>query len=179
LEENPDHVVLATGSVSIVPEMTGLTNALIGEDVLAEKKEIGHDVLIVGGGMVGLETAAFLAQRGHHITLVEMLDEIGRGMEAISRKLIIGHLEESNVNIRKGIKSIHFERGSVYVGDNGGISFLGNFETIVMAVGAKPVNDLEKPLQNKGITLHVIGDARKPGNIIDAVQEGYSIGLNI
>ena len=79
-EDTPDAVILATGSETLVlPFIKGIHNPDIvyGVDCLEGTRPVGHKVLVVGGGMVGAETADFLAEQGHEVSVIEMRDAIG------------------------------------------------------------------------------------------------------
>ncbi|MFC1561570.1 FAD-dependent oxidoreductase [candidate division KSB1 bacterium] len=176
LNEHPGIVVLATGSSPVTLEIPDLKNVLFGEDVLEEKAPVGERVLIIGGGMVGLETADFLTHRGHKVTVVELLDEIGRGMEAVTRKLILRNLEKYNVKIVTHTKLSRYDNGDTYISNGSEETLFGTFDTVVMAVGTRSVNELKEPLLQKGIKVHVIGDAEKPRQLFDAIREGFIVG---
>jgi NADPH-dependent 2,4-dienoyl-CoA reductase/sulfur reductase-like enzyme len=78
VSDHPDAVVIATGSEPVIPDMSGVNGSRVatGWDILEGRKQAGHKVLIVGGGMVGCEVADFLGEHLHQVTLVEMLPEI-------------------------------------------------------------------------------------------------------
>ena len=79
-EDTPDAVILATGAETLVlPFIKGIENPDIvyGVDCLEGTRPVGHKVLVVGGGMVGAETADFLAEQGHEVAVIEMRDAIG------------------------------------------------------------------------------------------------------
>lgn len=80
-KDAPDAVIVATGSETLVlPFIKGITAPEIvhGGDCLSGKRPVGHKVLVVGGGMVGAETAEFLAEKGHDVSIIEMRDAITR-----------------------------------------------------------------------------------------------------
>jgi 2,4-dienoyl-CoA reductase-like NADH-dependent reductase (Old Yellow Enzyme family)/thioredoxin reductase len=179
LAQEPDSVIIATGAVPIMPAIAGIEDALTGEDVLTDKKDVGKRVLIIGGGMVGLECAEFLAKNGNEITVVELLEDVARDMEPITRKLTLKQLNLLNVRILTDTKIVRLEGGTAYAEIDKKEKPLGTFDSVVMAVGTKSVNDLIVPLQERNIKVEVIGDARKPGQIYDAVKDGFDIALKI
>jgi len=179
LSEHPDHVILATGSEPITPRIEGIDEVLVCEDVLLERKDIGHRVLIIGGGMDVLETAEFLAERGHSVTIVETLDEVASEMEPIGRKLTLKNLASLNVKIFKKTQLKRFVGHKAFINNGKGEELLGEFDTMVAAVGATPVDSLEHELRDEGVDVHLIGDARKPAGIIEAVVDGFGIGQKI
>ena len=179
MTEDPDLVIIATGAVPITPAIAGIEDALTGEDVLAQKKDVGKRVLILGGGMVGLECAEFLAKKRHEVTVVELLEDVARDMEPITRKLTLKQLNSSNVRILTDTRIVRFDGGTAFAEINRKEQPLGTFDSVVMAVGTKSLNDLIEPLQKQNIDVEVIGDAKKPGQIYDAVKDGFDIATKI
>ena len=177
----PDVVIVATGAKPIIPTIEGLENPLTGEDVLLGKKEIGHNVLVIGGGMVGLECAEFLVEKGHEITIVEMLEDVARDMDPISKKLTLAKLNSSGVKILTDTKVSRFEGKMTFIVKTGKVEeeLLGEFDSVVVSVGTSPVNDMAEALENKGFEVKVIGDAQKPRQVYDAIREGFDCAIGI
>jgi NADPH-dependent 2,4-dienoyl-CoA reductase/sulfur reductase-like enzyme len=173
--EHPDLVILATGATPVIPSIPGVDDPLTGVDVLDESRKVGKRVLIIGGGMIGLETAEFLTKRDHKVTVVELLAEVGRDMLPINSKLILKSLNRSGVEILTETEVTRFENGQAFVKSNGDERALGEFDSVVVAVGMRPVNDLESRIREEGLEVKVIGDAKEPRKIYDAVREGYDV----
>ena len=78
-EEKPDSVIVASGSRTLILPIEGIDNPAIihGSDLLDGKRAAGKKVLVVGGGMVGCETAAFLGEQNHDVTVIEFRDTVG------------------------------------------------------------------------------------------------------
>jgi pyruvate/2-oxoglutarate dehydrogenase complex dihydrolipoamide dehydrogenase (E3) component len=98
--EQPDAVVLATGSLPFVPDIKGIKNprVLLATDLLEGKKCItGNKVLIVGGGFVGSETADFLGDYGYDITIVDMVSDIATDEQGSVRQFLLERLKSHNV----------------------------------------------------------------------------------
>jgi len=179
LAEKPEVVVIASGATPIIPALSGSNNILTGEDVLTKRKDVGERVLIIGGGMVGLECAEFLANKNHKITIIELLEEIARDMEPITKKLTMKKLASSNVKILTNTKIAHFEGKKAFIQVFEKKEILGEFDSVIVAVGTKPVSDLVNPLEERGIEVRVIGDAKKPRQIYNAVKDGFETAVNI
>ena len=179
LQEAPDEVILATGAAPVGLEIPGLEDSITAFEVLSQKEGVGKRVLIVGGGMIGLETAEFLLEKGHAVTVVEILDELATDMEPLTRKLTLKSLDKLNVRLLTSVKLKRFDGHRAFIKENGSESLLGEFDTVVMAVGTESRQELLKPLLKEGLKVHIVGDAAKPANLFDAVKSGFEIGRSI
>jgi len=76
-DAKPDVAVVATGINSFIPDILGInkTNTLLAEEALSGKSEIGEKVIVIGGGLVGCETAHYLAEKGKRVTIIEVMDQ--------------------------------------------------------------------------------------------------------
>lgn len=99
--EKPDAVIVAIGASPIIPNMPGsdLPTVVLAQDILSGKREVGKNIVIVGGGLVGAETALHLANHGKNVTVIEKKDEIVSGSEPSEKYFLLKNLEKSKVNI--------------------------------------------------------------------------------
>ncbi len=98
----PDAVILATGGIPLSVAFPGIedTRWVLATDILEGDLEVEtSSVLMVGGGLVGLEAAEFLAARGRKVTLVEMQEEVGAGLDMLPRAMLLKRLQEGQVEI--------------------------------------------------------------------------------
>jgi 2,4-dienoyl-CoA reductase (NADPH2) len=179
LDERPDQVIIATGATPIIPSIPGLRKPLTGEDVLTESTAVGKRVLIIGGGMVGLETAEFLVSKGHRITVVEMLEDVARDMLPITRKLTLKNLTEARVEILTSTEVTRFVGEEAFAISDGTEKSLGPFDSVVVASGTRSVNELAAFLHRPGLEVIVIGDAKAPRQIGDAVRDGFNAAVGL
>jgi 2,4-dienoyl-CoA reductase-like NADH-dependent reductase (Old Yellow Enzyme family)/thioredoxin reductase len=175
----PDVVVLATGAAPMTISVDGLDGALTAEDVLTEAADTGDTVLIVGGGMVGIEVAEFLAVRGKHVTVIEMLGDIARDMEAITRKLTLKRLEQLPLEVLTETVLESVDAGHAIVKGPEGERDLGAFDSVVVAVGTRSNHDLAAPLMGNGLEVHVVGDAAELGQIAGAVRSAWVVACEV
>ena len=89
-KENPDVVIVAAGAVPAIPSIPGIKqkNVVTALDVISGRSEVGEKVIVVGGGMVGLETAEFLSTMGKEVTIFEMLEEVGQDTIPVLKEAI-------------------------------------------------------------------------------------------
>jgi 2,4-dienoyl-CoA reductase-like NADH-dependent reductase (Old Yellow Enzyme family)/thioredoxin reductase len=174
LEVEPDHVIVATGSRPVIPPISGLDHPLTAEQVLTGAQDPGGRVLILGGGLVGIEMAEHLGLAGREVVVVELLDEIARDMEAITRKMTLKRLQSLPVTIHRGTRLVRMEGDEAIVRgeDEDQERSLGRFDSVLIAIGHSPYDPLSDALRAIGLSVAVIGDARSPAQIIDATQAG-------
>jgi pyruvate/2-oxoglutarate dehydrogenase complex dihydrolipoamide dehydrogenase (E3) component len=142
--------------------------------VLAGTTDVGHSVLILGGGLVGIEMADHLGRAGHEVVVVELLEEIARDMETISRKMTLDRLQMLPVTIRTKTRLVRMIGNEAIVSHarNGAEKSIGHFDSVLVAIGHEACDALSKKLLAAGLPVTVIGDAREPRQIFDATQEG-------
>ncbi len=181
LAEKPDVVIVATGGEPSIPEIPGIDNPKVvtATDILLGKKAAGKKVLIIGGGLVGSETADFLGEHGHEVTIVEALPEIAEDVQESVKHFLLLRLKRHEVRIETNAKVIEILQDGVKVEKGGREKQLTGFDTVVIAVGAKSVNDLKPQLEGKVPELYVIGDASRPRKAIDAIEEAASLAIKI
>lgn len=172
-----DEVVVAVGGVPIFFPMAEMpSHVSFAEDVLQRKIPLGAKIAVIGGGMVGCETAEWIAENGGQVTLFEQLPEIAGDMESRSRKLMLARLDSNRVEILCNAVVERLEKDKV-IYRQGGLSFeIGGVDHIVLALGYK-ANDFNPQIPSAKI--HRIGDCLRPRKAIEAVHEGFLLGVEI
>lgn len=173
-----DRIILASGSKPTMPAFTQcIPNAVSAEDVLLGNKLCGERVLIIGGGMVGCETAEFLASQGKHVTILEKLPDIAIEMEWRAKHTLQIRLKEYSVAFFLQAEFVSADTdGTIHFKDKyGKASILDAFDTVIIAIGYTPSKELLPMLESLGKPLVSIGDCLKAGKIIDAVQGGFMV----
>lgn len=172
-----DEIIIATGSVPAIAPINGLKEYSWAE--ILEEKNIPENkrTLVVGGGLIGTEVANKLLSKGNKVFLVEMMDEVARGMEMIERKLTLMALQNDNVEIfvKTAVKKISGKEVMIE-GDNFSKT-LENIDHIILATGMKPHNPIGQNGYEKPI--HIIGDADKVGKAQDAIENAFETVINI
>ena len=180
-ERVPDAIVMATGSEPVIPDIPGIEKAAAADAVLLGKKKAGQNVVIIGGGLVGLDTALYLAKQGKKVTVVEALPEAGADMADIVRMSFFrkqgGLIDKYKIAIMTKAPVIEVRDNGVVTVDELGCRKLVEGDTVICAVGRCSV--LNSKLTENIEEAYVIGDAREPRKIIDAIHEGFTIALHI
>ncbi len=181
-DRRPDAVILATGSSPNRLEVKGmnLLPVFSTQDILLGKKEIaGQKILIIGGGMAGVETADLLAQQGKKVIVVEMTNQVAAGMDVNHWFYVKRRLRERAVDILTNtlVEEVTEKAVALRVGEEK--KTLGGIGAIVLAMGARPKNELVGQLKGVVSEVPVIGDAREVRNALEAILEGVKIGAKI
>ncbi len=177
---NPDEVILATGAVPVdVPIPNEGIEVVQAVDVLLGKVMLGKNVLIVGGGLVGLETAEHLLSQNRRVTIVEMEDAVGRDVHPSIVYFSLQTLKAGGAEIVTSTKVEKFKQDGAICTNPSGTIELSGFDMVILAIGAKPYNPLEKELSGKVRSLHVIGDAAKARRGVEAIDEGALLALRL
>lgn len=204
--EKPDAIIIATGAEAVAPNIKGADrpNVLMAWDVLASKVDTGLEVIIIGGGAVGLETALFLARKGtldpetlhflmfnqaervetlhtllyrglKKITVLEMLKKIGEDIGPSTRWSIRQDLARLSIKTMTSATAREITAEGVIIDREGTEMFIPG-DTVVIAAGARPVNALYEKLKELVPEIHLIGDAKAPRKALQAVAEGLAAG---
>ncbi|MBM4329616.1 MAG: FAD-dependent oxidoreductase [Deltaproteobacteria bacterium] len=176
-KEKPDALIVATGARPLIPERFSASYLMTAWEVLAGK-EMGKEVLILGGGMVGVETAEFLSQKGCRVTVVEMLEKLAADMEETTRALFLERLPNLNISVMLSTKVEQVQDGRAFVNKEGRELWL-EAETIVLALGSRANQYLLRTLEGKVPQLISIGDCLEPRRAKEAIHEGFLATLRI
>jgi len=175
-KEKPDLVIIATGSYPSKPSIPGIegANVVTAEDILLGKVSAGQKVIIAGGGMVGCETALYLATLGKQVTIVEMLPMIAEDEEFTRRILLMKDIEDNHIEVvtNAELKEIN-EKGVQLKKDQTTMSV--EADMIVLALGMTSENTLQQELEGK-VAVKTVGDALTSRNALEAVREGFLAG---
>ncbi len=177
----PDAAVVATGAVSCIPgDISGVNKAVTAVDVLLGKARVGQQVVVVGGGLIGCDTALHLAQKGKQVTIIEMREEIAHDTLVINRRVLLEKFAENKVNCVTSTKVTEIGRGAVQ-GINLATGALVSYPTdsVVLAVGLVPVQGLAEGLKGKVPEVYAVGDCVKARKAKEAIYEGSMVARRI
>lgn len=171
---NFDKVILAAGSTAFMPPIKGIENAVPSTDLLIGKVEPGKHVVVVGGGVVGCETAAYAKEKAEDVKIVEILDDIlaladhSKNNDQHLRDL----LTEREVGVLAACSVTEITANSLSYTKNGKTETIP-CDQVVIAAGYRSNNALEDALDGKVKDLTVVGDAVAPRKILTAIHEAY------
>lgn len=204
-----DRVVIACGSKAFVPPIPTETgaNIVLAWDVLEGTANLGRNVVVVGGGDVGVETAMYIGEIGtltadqlrfmmiygpepdeklhellnkgvHNVSVVEMGPKFAKDINPGSRWSIMARCRQLGLNMMKETKVLEIKKNGVLVENEDGQQLLPA-DTVVMAAGAKPYDDLYQAVKDKVAKVDLIGDTVKVGRIPDAIASAYTLAASI
>lgn len=177
---SPDAVIVATGAKPLVLPIPGIndTGVLHAVDVLDGKSACDKKVLVVGGGMVGCETAAFLGELGHDVTVVELRQDVGMDVISEHRKFLMRDFNDYNIKTVTGAKVAEFlEDGVSYTLEDGSLNSVRGFDTVVLAMGARNHDPLSQGIKEIVTETYVVGDAMRARRALDATREALNAVL--
>jgi 2,4-dienoyl-CoA reductase-like NADH-dependent reductase (Old Yellow Enzyme family)/thioredoxin reductase len=181
IANQPEVVILASGGIPLTIPFPGLESApwILASDLLGGEAQVKTaSALVIGGGLVGLETADFLATKGIRVTLVEMLPEVGKDMDQLAKAMLSARLRERHVDIHTDTRILRLTKTTA-VAEKEGQEVTFPIETIVIAVGVQANRTLPNALAGSDLEIHMIGDAVEPRKALAAIQEGFDIGIRI
>ncbi len=154
---------------------------MTAQDVLARGDSItdgvADEVVVIGGGMVGCETAHFLAEAGKKVTIVEALKRLAADMSPMVRRRLMDGLRECGVAMVTKVTCREITESGVTVTTAEGKTESYNAGTVIVAVGYRPDDVLAAALEDKVAEVVRIGDAAQPGRIREAIDAGHRAGL--
>ena len=178
---NADAVVLATGAKLLKPAIPGIDKPKFLEpaEILDGKKNVGSKVLVCGGGLVGVETTEFIAERGAQVTVIDMLSDWATDLHAFVRAFTIPNLKKHGATFVGEATIQEFKEDGVVYTKGGETLELNGFDDIVLAMGRVAFNPLEEALKGAVKELYVIGDASQAGNASKATEEALAVAQKI
>jgi 2,4-dienoyl-CoA reductase (NADPH2) len=208
--ESPDIVVVATGAAPFSPPIDCVKAPYVHQawDVLRGTAQTGSNVVVVGAGSVGLETAIFLASKGtispeqlyfltlhdaespevlrelmvkgvKKVTVIEMARRIAQDVGASTRWVLLKELQLRGIETITQAKMKDIAADHVVYEDSQGNENTIPADTVVLAMGSRPENSFAAEVEKLGFPVHVIGDANKCGKIGEALDQGFELGRRI
>ena len=208
-DEKPGTVILATGAKPITPPIPGVELAHVVQswDVLLNRVATGRQVVVIGGGAVGVETALFLGEKGtlsgeavkfllvnkaetpedlyelatqgtKNVVLIEMVKKIGKDIGLTTRWGMLQDMSRIGVKTNVSTKAMEITPTGVTVEMNGQTETIPA-DTVVLAVGSESYNPLQGVMENKDIPYQVVGDAQGVALAFDAMHNGFAAGRSI
>ena len=175
-----DAVICATGSRPILPSVPGIDKPGVMDalEVLNGTRKPEGRIAVIGGGLVGTETALHLAEQGMHTTLVEMLPKIMNGVAATDQLAYSERIAKADMEVCTGTRLVSIGDGEITVSDRTGTHTIPA-DSVIIAIGLKAQDSLYGELCAQGKEAYLVGDAVHPGKIFDAFHTAYRVAWKI
>ena len=177
----PDFCIAAVGSKALIPPIPGVEKAHPIMDMYDGKVQVGQKVVIVGGGLAGTEAALELAMQGKQVTLVEMGIDVARDANSIHKPALMmelkDHAEQVTILRRTTCTGIH-DHGIV-CRDADGKELTLDADTVILAAGMAPLRAEALALEPLSSEFRMVGDCKRPRQILEAVREGYDAAMEV
>lgn len=177
----PDVVIVACGSRPGTLTIPGinLPHVINARDLYERDLPIGNDIIIVGGGELGCETADWLADSERKVTVVEILTEVLGKMKKLPKGRLLARLSEKGVGIMTETCLTAITTDTVYLINNDGDETTMKADTVILAINSEPQNQLVQELNGKVGRVVAVGDAASPGNLGSALRSATEEALAI
>ena len=188
---HPNIIVSSTGSAPLLPPIAGLKDRIDNEDyniysILGMINHIndfpkdleGKKVVVVGGGAVGLDVVEFFADRNADISIVEMMDQIGRDLDPVSKNDTKAMMKKHNVHQLTKTALLEVKDSSFLVKGDGEpyeLPFEYGFVCLGMRAQGQLYQNLTEEFSSEDVEIMNIGDSQRARRIIDGTQEGRNI----
>ena len=174
-----DETILAIGAEPVVPPIPGVEYTICATDTYGREEALGADVIVIGGGQVGCETALHLARQGKKVTIIEMQKELAPDASRTHRGDILAEMsKESELSIITAARCTCISsEGVVYEKDSQ--ECRRSADSIILAAGMKPRTAEVDKLADDVSDLWLAGDCKKARTVEMAVREGYFAGINV
>lgn len=182
-KEKADALILAIGGTPIIPKLTYQDESRVVwvGDVDSGKVQVGNNILIVGAGLTGCETALRFLQLGKKVTLIDALpkEQIAAGSSPINAYAIFGMLEEYNIDLRPQTKLIDVTKDySIVVKDGKEEKLI--FDTVVLSLGTKVNTEAINQLKAAVTECYIVGDSNgKQGSLWNATTSAFDAAMAI
>jgi 2,4-dienoyl-CoA reductase-like NADH-dependent reductase (Old Yellow Enzyme family)/thioredoxin reductase len=207
-----DVIIAALGARPVIPNIPGIhaTNVLGAVDAYYRPERTGKNVIILGGGLVGIELAIFLSGLGRNVTIIEMMETLSDGGNPVHGLALINEMNKYNIQVSTATRATEItDKGAigVYVGSaytlpicptvDAAVLHSNSFgrvvradaaegsrklfeaDTVIYAVGQRPLHDEADRLRFCAPEFHQIGDCLTPKNINQAIGMASTVARDI
>lgn len=175
-------VINAVGAHSAAPRIPGIDGVNVADawKVLAGEQQVYGTVAVIGGGMVGCETAEYLAARGCKVSVIEMMDKIAAGESTTILPTLLENYKTYGVEQYPSHKVKEFRMDAVVCENKDGAEVTIPCDYIVLAMGARSNEFDAAALEDANIPVYAIGDAAgKAADISNAIRTGYDTACQL
>lgn len=176
----PDALVVAVGSEALTLPMPVAADArvLSIDDLYLNGAEPGEEVVIVGGGLTGTECALLMAQQGRKVHLVSNEETLAPGANVRQRPILLAEVDAAGIDVLLNAPACEVSSEGVWIEQDGERRLVPG-DTVVCAIGQRSRSAVVEELLDGAPFVRVVGDARRPADIMTAVYEGFHAAMDI
>lgn len=160
-----------------IPGVDG-PNVIGAEALFLSPEKAGKRIVMLGGGLVGIELAIFMTGLGHKVTIMEMADSLNCGKNIVHKKAIDFELPKFDIELALGTKCIEIGENEV-IGERNGERVVYPADTVVTALGRKALDAVCDELRFVAPEFYQIGDCLTPQTIYEATWLGHNTALDL
>lgn len=179
---NPDEVIIAAGAEPIKLNVPGANLPYVtnSHDILAGKAKVNGDIVVIGGGLVGLEVAEYLSGNVNKITVVEMLNEVAKDLGQLRKICVMESLYHEGIKTITEAKCVEIKEKSIVIDKNGVVEEVP-CDSVIVAIGARSRNfeSISDYCKENNIPYHVIGDAVRARRALNCIEEASEVARRI
>ncbi len=171
-----DEVIIATGATANTLRIPGAEHGIQAVDYLLGEKEVGDNVVIIGGGLTGCEIAYDLFLQGKNPVIVEMQDDLitTPGVALANTSFLRDCFKTNNVPVYLETKTSEIRADGVTLTDKNGNNIDIPCDNVIFSVGYKPA-----PVAQKSKHVHIIGDASAVGNLRTVIWQAWDVAMKL
>ena len=180
-QSGADAVIIAIGSLPVMPPIPGIEQSISSIQALSKGTRIGDKVIVIGGGLVGCELAIEYGMEGKEVTVVEALPKIlssGAPVPFMNKMCIEEMMDYYKIKVKTGSRVSRITETGAVIAVDGEEEEL-TADTVVMAIGFRPVPSFADEVRGCGMDVYEIGDGRKVGSVMTSVWDAYEIARSI
>jgi 2,4-dienoyl-CoA reductase-like NADH-dependent reductase (Old Yellow Enzyme family)/thioredoxin reductase len=174
--ERPYAVFMATGATTLKPKLPGAEQAHVFTPTPILKGQVAFsnkEIVVIGSGMTGLETAELLMEQGNHITIIEQADKICPAGYAPNVWDVTERLKKNQTDYKTGRRLVQIHLDTIITLQHNRVREVFPADVVVLALGVRSENQLGKQLVKHFEQVIFIGDAEKTGRIAQAIHSGF------
>ncbi len=171
-----DEVIIATGAKPVELPIPGIGNGIQAIDFLRGRKEVGDNVVIIGGGLTGCEIAYELYLQGKHPTIVEMKNDLiaVKGVCLANSSYLRDFFKANKVPVHLETKLCEVKPNSVELSDRNGIKYSLEADSVILSMGYR-----SNPLAQQDKHVHIVGDCAKVGNLRTVIWQAWDVAMKL
>jgi 2,4-dienoyl-CoA reductase-like NADH-dependent reductase (Old Yellow Enzyme family)/thioredoxin reductase len=175
-----DALIAAVGAKSVIPEISGIRgeNVCSAEEAFVNSGSVGKRAVIIGAGLVGVELGIYLAMLGKTVSIVEMAENISDGSNFQHAKSLYVEIHKHHIDMHFSTKVLEINEAGVRCLSGGGEKLI-EADTVIYAVGQRPLQDEGSAFRSCAAEFYQLGDSVVPGNIMRATASAFETARNI